>query len=169
MEGYSKMVRSSSLAAATSFAPVVRDAAKMCRDDGCGLSVLVIFCDGQVHISEGCWQATKQAFEHAAAGTPLATAIVGLGKGPWDQMEHLDDELPQRQFDNVQFMKGAPFQDDLEWQKDKAEVDEAVKAAFALCLCQELPAQYRACDELGLIGVRAAGDEREPKRQRLQD
>lgn len=168
MNGYSKMVRGSSMASPTSFAAVVRDAAKMCRDNGSLFSVCVIVADGQVHTAEGCWEATKQEFVNAADGAPLAVVIAGVGKGPWDQMEHLDDELPRRKFDNVQFMKTAPFQEELERQGGEAW-DEAVKAAFTLCMCQELPAQYRACDELGLIGALASGDgSRDAKRPRIE-
>ena len=149
MSAYSSMVRRSHKSGPTSFAAVVRDAAKIVRDNGRRFSVLVIICDGQVSDAEGCWEETEQAIVDAAEDAPLAIVIVGVGDGPWEDMEDLDDELPRRKFDNVQFMKAAPFQAALQNTK---KADEAVNAAFALCICQELAAQYKACDGLGLLG-----------------
>lgn len=149
MSAYSNMVRRSHKSGPTSFAAIVRDAAKIVRDSGRRFSVLVVICDGQVSEAEHCWEETEQAIVEAAEGTPLAIVIVGVGDGPWEDMEDLDDQLPRRKFDNVQFMKAAPFQAVLQ---NTSKRDEAVTAAFALCICQELAAQYKACDDLGLLG-----------------
>ena len=149
MSAYSRMVRSSHMSGPTSFAAVVRDAARLVRDDGRRFGVLVIICDGQVSHAEGCWENTEQAIVDAAEVAPLAIVVVGVGDGPWEQMQDLDDELPRRKFDNVQFVKASPFQADLQNTKSP---HEAVVAAFALCICQELATQYKACDGLRLLG-----------------
>jgi E3 ubiquitin-protein ligase RGLG len=36
---------------------------------------------------------------------PLAIVLVGVGDGPWEDMEKFDDKIPARDFDNFQVLQ----------------------------------------------------------------
>ena len=84
---------------------------------------------------------TEAAIVRASA-YPLSIILVGVGDGPWDMMEDFDDSLPQRRFDNFQFVQLA---DVIESNPECPEV------AVALACLMELPDQYIAIRSLGLI------------------
>jgi E3 ubiquitin-protein ligase RGLG len=60
--------------------------------------------------------------------------MVGVGDGPWDLMKQFDDELPDRTFDNFQFV-----QYESAW---KGNTQEEKIAHFAMHCLQEIPEQY---------------------------
>ena len=77
----------------------------------------------------------------AAASVPLSIVFVGMGDGPWQFLEHLDDGLTRRHFDNVTFV---PLTETLTTAKFPSW-------AFACEALKQVPAQFQAAKRLGLI------------------
>lgn len=130
-------------------APVINEAVKIVHQSGNQFHILVIVGDGAVSPMMGCTEASKAAIV-AASEVPLSIIFVGVGDGPWEACEEFDDDLPQRQFDNFQFL---PFSDFQAAIAESAASTEAVEAAFAVCAMQEVPEQLRAIQHLGLLGA----------------
>ena len=92
--------------------------------------------DGQVSNRQANADAIVRASDYA-----LSIVMVGVGDGPWDEMEEFDDELPQRRFDNFQFVRADGHRND---------------ASFALAALMEIPEQFKTIRKLGLLGGAAA-------------
>lgn len=82
-----------------------------------------------------------------ASEFPLSIVLVGVGDGPWDMMREFDDNIPARAFDNFQFVN---FTEIMSKNTDSSRK----QAEFALSALMEIPAQYKATIELGLLGQR---------------
>ncbi|XP_031743948.1 E3 ubiquitin-protein ligase RGLG3 isoform X2 [Cucumis sativus] len=132
------------LSGPTSFAPVIDAAIGIVEKSNWQYHVLVIIADGQVtrnpNTPPGKLSFQEQATINsivAASHYPLSIILIGVGDGPWDAMHKFDDNLPQRAFDNFQFVN---------FTKIMSESTEASKkeAAFALAALMEIPFQYRA-------------------------
>jgi E3 ubiquitin-protein ligase RGLG len=136
---YQDIAKSAKLAGPTSFAPLIRQAVKLVRETN-EYHILVIVADGQVsrdHVAETT-RAIVEASHYA-----LSIVMVGVGDGPWNLMDHFDDDLPERRFDNFQFVEFSKVFD-----KYPAERREAAFATHAL---MEIPEQFRAIKRLGLL------------------
>ncbi len=72
--------------------------------------------------------------------------MVGVGDGPWEMMKDFDDKLPQRQFDNFQFVNFTEIM-----KQTQGRSKEAQKAAFALAALMEIPDQYKYIRKAGLL------------------
>jgi E3 ubiquitin-protein ligase RGLG len=136
---YAKIAESARLWGPTSFAPLIRHAIKTVRETN-EYHILLILADGQVsgeHV-----QATTDAIVEAS-NYALSIVMVGVGDGPWGLMDRFDDELPQRRFDNFQFVEfGKVF--------DRYPLERR-EAAFATHALMEVPDQYHAIKQLGLL------------------
>jgi E3 ubiquitin-protein ligase RGLG len=131
LEAYNKIVSDIDngylrMSGPTTFAPLIRRAIDIVRKEKC-YHILLIICDGEIsNISE-----TIDAIV-AASKYPLSIVCVGVGKGPWETMEKFDDDIPERDFDNFQFV-------DFHKIMRQCENKEAEFAKHAL---MEIPEQY---------------------------
>jgi len=153
LDAYREAAKRPTFSGPTSFAPLIDKAVEVVRSRGNVFHVLVIVADGQVDNEMECLSSTKAAIVRAA-GHPLSIVMVGVGDGPWETMNDFDDELPERQFDNFQFVAFSKFQALL---KDaSAAQQKVIEAAFAVCALQEVPAQVAAAKALGMLTAGSA-------------
>eukprot|EP00877_Chromochloris_zofingiensis_P001497 jgi/Chrzof1/11348/Cz05g33090.t1 len=146
------------LAGPTSFAPAIHRAMNIVADSGGQYHILLLIADGQVtrssdlppHQSSPQEAATVAAIV-AASKMPLSIVMVGVGDGPWTVMREFDDRLPQRDFDNFQFVNFTEINTMYRHDASRKE------AQFALRALMEIPDQYREIQRLGLLGCTPSG------------
>ena len=137
LEKYGEVVRRVTLSGPTTFAPLINKAVEIVKQEH-SYNILVIIADGQV--VEEHDRSTRDAIVEAS-NYPLSIILVGVGDGPWDRMHEYDEVLPQRRFDNFQFI-------------DFEEVIRHSKfpdTAFALHALMEIPDQYKEIKKMRLI------------------
>ncbi|KEH38212.1 E3 ubiquitin-protein ligase RGLG2-like protein [Medicago truncatula] len=149
---YKNIVPNLKLSGPTSYAPVIEAAIDIVEKSHGQFHVLVIIADGQVTRSvdyddnELSPQEEKTIKAIADASKyPLAIVLIGVGDGPWEDMEKFDDKLPTRDFDNFQFVNFTKIM-----SKNTSETEK--EAAFALAALMEIPFQYKACVEFKKLG-----------------
>ncbi|KAF6251956.1 Copine-domain-containing protein [Scenedesmus sp. NREL 46B-D3] len=150
---YRQLLPSVRLAGPTSFAPAIRQACKLVNDSGGRFHILLIIADGQVTRSSDLEPGQHSPQEAAtiaalveASGLPLSVVMVGVGDGPWEVMQHFDDALPQRAFDNFQFVNFTEIM-----ARCGADAGRR-QAQFALRALMEVPEQFRTIQRLQLLG-----------------
>ncbi|CAK9179672.1 unnamed protein product [Ilex paraguariensis] len=149
---YNKLVPNLRLSGPTSYAPVVDAAIDIVEKSGGQYHVLVIIADGQVTRSVDTSDRELSPQEEKtinaivnASFSPLSIVLVGVGDGPWEDMKKFDDKIPARDFDNFQFVNFTAIM-------SKETTPSEKEAAFALAALMEIPIQYKATTELGLLG-----------------
>ncbi|KAH7670643.1 vWA-like protein, partial [Dioscorea alata] len=149
---YREIVPHLHLSGPTSFAPVIEMAMTIVEQSGGQYHVLLIIADGQVtrsvnaeygHLSSQ----EKETIEAIvkASKFPLSIVLVGVGDGPWDKMKEFDDNIPDRSFDNFQFVNFTEIM-----SKDVSQNQK--ESEFAFSALMEIPSQYKATIELGILG-----------------
>lgn len=136
---YTRVVGSIALSGPTSFAPIIRKAIEIVQATG-KYHVLLVIADGRVENEHDL--ETRNAIVEASS-YPLSIVLVGVGDGPWEVMHEYDDKLPQRRFDNFQFV---------EFVERKSRFSRDVETEFAVQALMEIPDQYRTIKALGLLG-----------------
>ncbi|KAL4568296.1 hypothetical protein LXL04_023905 [Taraxacum kok-saghyz] len=155
MSRYREIVPYLKLSGPTSFAPVIEQAMTIVEKSGGQYHVLLIIADGQVTRSVDTnrgqlspqEQKTVEAIV-AASKLPLSIVLVGVGDGPWDMMKEFDDNIPNRDFDNFQFVNFTEIM-----SKNVPQIRKETE--FALSALMEIPSQYKATIELNLLGSRS--------------
>jgi len=137
LQRYSEIVPCAQLSGPTSFAPLIDKAIQIVSATR-QYHILVIIADGQVSSIRPTAEAIVRASSY-----PLSIVMVGVGDGPWDVMEKFDDELPQRRFDNFQFV-------DFNSVMTRPMV-ENYDCEFAVAALQEIPDQFSEIKRLGLL------------------
>lgn len=153
---YREIVPHLRLSGPTSFSPIIEMATTIVEQSGGQYHVLVIIADGQVTRSVdtefGQLSTQEQMTVDAivqASEFPLSIILVGVGDGPWDMMKEFDDNIPARSFDNFQFVNFTSIMSKKTSQSKK-------ETEFALSALMEIPLQYKATLELGILGRRFA-------------
>lgn len=135
LDRYSDIATKVTFSGPTNFAPLIYKAIEIVKTTQ-KYHILIIVADGQVNEEQQTVEAIVEASNH-----PLSIVVVGVGDGPWDTMDEFDDCLPNRKFDNFQFV-------------DYHAVTSKVKhpdANFALHALMEIPLQYKTIRKLGYI------------------
>ena len=143
----------------TCFAAVINVAIAHVCETG-GYHILFIVADGQVTDGTSTGP-TAQAIVRAS-NYALSIVVVGVGDGaiplrnalrthhaagPWDAMTEFDDCLPQRRFDNFQFV----------CFNEVCSSQRHFEAHFALSALMEIPDQYALIRQHGLLGKCSPG------------
>ncbi|KAF3972096.1 hypothetical protein CMV_004374 [Castanea mollissima] len=136
----------------TSYAPVIEAAIDTVEKSGGQYHVLLIISDGQVTRSSDTSDKDLGPQEEEtlksivnARSYPLSIVLVRVGDGPWEDMKNFGDELHARECHNFKMVN---FTEIMSTNATSAEKE----ITFALAALMEIPFQYKAAVELGILG-----------------
>jgi len=135
MQRYTEIAPLVVLSGPTSFAPLIRGAIGIVQATK-SYHILLIIADGEVTNVRDTQNAIVEASSY-----PLSIIMIGVGDGPWELMEEFDDGLPQRRFDNFQFVN---------YNKVMAKAENR-EVDFAIAALQEIPEQFLMIRKLNLL------------------
>lgn len=135
LNAYNSIIPRIVLSGPTSFGPVIYKALELIKQNW-KYHILVIIADGQITDPT---RNTDDAIR-LASRFPLSIIVVGVGDGPWKQMEHYDDHLKGRKFDNFQFV-----------EFNKTKFGATPELNFAINALQEVPTQYQIIKKKKLL------------------
>ncbi|KAL0867358.1 hypothetical protein Bca101_046476 [Brassica carinata] len=175
---YRRIAPNLRLSGPTSYGPLIDAAVDIVEKNNGQFHVLVIVADGQVtrglDMPEGELSQQEKTTIDAivnASSYALSIVLIGVGDGPWEDMRKFDDKIPKREFDNFQvsshfqllfhlysellldldLLLSTKFVNFTEIMK-RDTPQSAKETAFALAALMEIPFQYQAAIELGLLG-----------------
>ena len=141
LANYRSTVASVQLSGPTSFEPIIRKSIDIVQQTG-RYHLLVVIADGQFVDERPTAQAIVDASEH-----PLSIVVVGVGDGPWEILQRFDDWLPERRFDNFQFVEYSQV------IKQCGGSGKHFDTALALNIFMEVPDQYKVVNKLGYLSA----------------
>jgi E3 ubiquitin-protein ligase RGLG len=149
LDRYMEIAPGIELSGPTNYAPILEKAVSIVKDTN-SYHILVLIADGQVTNEEETADALVKASSY-----PLSVIMVGVGDGPWELMKRFDDDLPQRRFDNFQFVCFSELQQQIV-EHQRAAPESRMSAAtadayFAIAMLMEVPEQYGLIRRLGLL------------------
>ncbi|KAK3776344.1 hypothetical protein RRG08_002997 [Elysia crispata] len=136
LERYGEIASEVTLGGPTNFAPIINKAVSIVQDLK-KYHILIVIADGQVTEHSSTVQAIVDASLY-----PLSIVMVGVGDGPWATMDQFDNSLPERCFDNFQFVNFHAVTD---------RCRKSPEASFALQAMMEIPDQYKTIKSLGYL------------------
>lgn len=134
LDRYCQIIPMIKLSGPTSFAPLINEAINIVKVEKT-YHILLIICDGQIDSVSKTIETICEASNY-----PISIITIGVGDGPWELMKQFDNELPERKFDNFNFV----LYEDIKNSQNR-DVD------FSIAALKEIPEQFQMIKKLGIL------------------